>query len=250
MVDIHSHILPGIDDGSESVEMSIQMLRDSMAQGVDTVISTSHCYLREESDIDAFLGKRQKSYDILTQAVQKEKNPLPKIRLGAEVRIENDVSRFKNLEKLCIEGTNYILIEMSYSKWHQSVYDALYSMTLKNMRPVMAHIERFFANEKEFENLRDIDLAYQINADSFLNPADRKAVAYLLRRGMANVIGSDMHNTTVRVQRLKAAYEKIEKDFGSECARYFEQNSYSIPNNEDLEYSGFKKLGFFEKRRK
>ena len=151
MVDIHSHILPGIDDGSESVEMSIQMLRDSMAQGVDTVISTSHCYLREESDIDAFLEKRQKSYDILTKAVQKEKNPLPKIRLGAEVRIDNDVSRFKNLEKLCIEGTNYILIEMSYSKWHQSVYDALYSMTLKNMRPVMAHIERFLLMKKSLK---------------------------------------------------------------------------------------------------
>ena len=54
VVDIHTHVLPGIDDGSKSSEMSLEMLRESKAQGVDTVIATSHCYLKHEDDVDDF----------------------------------------------------------------------------------------------------------------------------------------------------------------------------------------------------
>lgn len=249
MIDVHSHILPGVDDGSKTVEMSIAMLKDSALHGVDTVISTSHCYLREERDIKEFLLKRNESYAVLKKAIDREHMFLPKIVLGAEVHIENDISGVKGLQELCIAGTDYILTELSYGKWHASVYDALYSMTLKGMRPVMAHIERFFDNEKEFGNLRDIELAYQINAESFYNPVYKKAIGYLLKNGMANVIGSDMHNTSVRVQNLKLGYKKIKKDYGKGCAEYFEGNARLLLNNSDMYCRVFKKLGFLKRHK-
>lgn len=245
MTDMHSHILPGIDDGSQSIEMSIEMLKESRAQGVETIVATPHCYLRRESDIDDFLQKREESFSALSEAIKGES--LPKIIKGAEVHIEGDVSFFEGLERLCIEGTDYILIEMSYGKWKSTMYDALYSMTVKKMKPIMAHIERFFNNEKEFDNLREIDLAYQINAESFFDPAYKRAVAYLLRCGMANVVGSDMHNTEIRVQNLKQGYTAIEKEYGAECANFFAANARLIINNESPNYHGFERLGFFKR---
>lgn len=247
MTDMHSHILPGVDDGPESVETSVKMLKESRAQGVDTIVSTSHCYLRSEKDIDEFLKKREQGFSVLKKACEGEADPLPRLLLGAEVHIESDVSGFENLSRLCVEGTDYILIEMPYGKWNVSVYDALYSLTVKKMKPIMAHIERFFGHEKEFGNLRDIDLAYQINADSFFNPMYKKAVSYLLGCGMANVIGSDMHNTDVRAPNLKYGLAALKKEFGTECADFFENNARRITQNSDPEYKTFKRLGFFKR---
>lgn len=249
MIDVHTHILPNLDDGPDSVDMSIEMLKESKAQGINTVISTSHCYLREEKDIEIFLSKRESSYQTLKQAIEKETAPLPNILLGSEVHIENDVSGFKGLDKLCIEGTNYILIELPYRRWNVSLYDTLFSMTIRHMNPIIAHVERFFDHEKEFENLRDIDLIYQINGESILSNRAKRVISHLFRKGMVNLIGSDTHNTASRRQNLKAAYDKIEKNYGAECSEYLKNNAKLLIENQSVDCFRFKKLGFFEKHK-
>lgn len=247
LIDMHTHILPGIDDGAASVEISIAMLRESWNQGVRTVLATPHCHLKKESDIQAFIKKRDESYNRLKSALEKNHEELPEIRLGCEVRIDRDVSKFDGLEKLCIEGTNYILIEMPYQKWTQSLYDALYYMTLRKLRPIMAHIERFYDHVDEFDNLIDLELLYQINAESFLNSKVLGIMPYFFKNKMVQLIGSDMHNMELRPQKLLKAYQKIEAIYGFECVDYLIKNSNMILDNQYINFFDFKKKSFLQR---
>lgn len=249
MTDVHSHILPLLDDGSSSVKMSLEMLKESKRQGIDTVFSTSHCYLRTESDIDVFLKKRNESFAVLNEEIEKNPQLYPKIRLGSEVRIENDVSGFERLEKLKIEGTDYILIEMPFDEWRSGIFDALYSMTLKGMKPIMAHIERFFFHKKDFDILRDIDVIYQINAESLMNSFSKKIVPYLFKNKMVHLIGSDMHNTSSRKQCMREALDMLSIEYGTECRDYLIRNSEAVTANSEVNSLSFKKAGLFGQRK-
>ena len=247
MIDMHSHILPGIDDGSDSIQTSLDMLYESRNQGIQTVVATSHCYIKTEEDITAFLEKREKSYNLLMEAIDKEKEELPKIVLGCEVHLDRNISKFENLEKLCIDGTDYILLEMPYGHWNSSLYDAIYSMTLRKMRPVMAHIERFFTHRDDFPNLQELGVVCQVNAESFILPGMGGVINYLVKNRMIQLVGSDMHNTDRRPQRLLPAYKRIERLYGMECVDYLLKNSHMILENRYIKYFDFKKKNIFSR---
>ena len=236
-----------MDDGSDSVETSIAMLRESWNQGVETVVATSHCHVKQESDIRDFIKKRSDRYKLLMEAVTKIKDPMPDIRLGCEVHLDRDISKYEGLEELAIEGTDYILIEMPYSIWNTYLYDALYSMTLRKLRPIMAHIERFYTHVDEFSNFADLDLIYQINAESFLNTNTRKILPYFFKNNMVQLIGSDTHNTGSRPQRILEAYKKIETMYGSDCVDYLIKNSRMILDNKYIDFYNFKKNNIFKR---
>ena len=109
MIDRHCHILPGVDDGAKDVNESVAMLKESYNQGVRYCVSTSHCKLRTAGAMENFIEKRQKAYDVLIEATKDIK--IPRIILGAEVYLDNDISKYPDVEKLCIEGTKYMLVE-------------------------------------------------------------------------------------------------------------------------------------------
>ncbi len=247
MVDMHSHILPGMDDGSKSVEMSIEMLKKSKEQGIDIVVATPHCNLKREEDIYYFLKRRERSYKLLMEAINKENEELPEIRLGCEIHFSRDISNFEGIEKLCYENTNYMLIEMPYNYWNSVLFDYLYAITIKGYRPIMAHIERFFAHEREFSILRDMDLLYQVNAESILESKMSKPIAYCFKNNMIHFLGSDMHNNDKRPQKLLSAYRKVEKMYGIECADYIDVNARLILDNDNIGYYQFKKKSIFRR---
>lgn len=247
MIDFHSHILPNIDDGAKNVHMSLEMLVDSYKQGVKTVVATPHCYIREDSDIDTFLKKRDSSYKLLKEAINNETRPLPNIILGAEVQILSGNIHFEKLKPLCIENTDYILIEMPYTKWNEDCYDNLYLLYLKGMKPIIAHIERFLNKKKDFINLYSLDLVYQINADSFLSPFIRRHIPELFFSGTAQLLGSDMHNTSKRPSHFKKACDRIVKSYGKDRLKYMMDNAEKILNNEPSENKRFEKMSYFKK---
>ena len=120
MIDIHSHILPEIDDGSKNVHMSLEMLKESYNQGVDTVVATPHFYIKENT-IDVFLEKRNNAYNKLMDFVKGQEN-IPDIYLGAEVYFFNGISKMENIEKLTINNSKYLLLEMPFNKWNSRVF--------------------------------------------------------------------------------------------------------------------------------
>lgn len=250
LIDIHAHILPGIDDGAATVEISLEMLKESKRQGVKKIVATSHCYAKTDKDVVEFINKRRNRYEQLMQAVNSLDDDLPQIYLGCELHLENNISKFDRLEELCIDGTEYLLLEMPYREWNDDMYDEIYGITLRKIKPVMAHIERFYNYEKKFENLIDMDLLYQINADSFIKPGIKKIIPYFFKNRMAQFIGSDMHNITSRPTNIKAAYLKIKELYGKECMEYLNENAEKLLSNAEIIPKSFKKKNIFTRLHK
>ncbi len=250
MIDFHSHILPCIDDGSSSVEMSLDMLADSFKQGIRTVIATPHCYLMKEKDIGKFLNNRQKSYKILKQAMENDGREFPRIVLGCELRIMKEIENMQELKKLCIEGTDYIMVEMPFKDWHVNYYDCLYEMILMGMKPIMAHIERFWNQRREFYNLYMLDLLYQVNAESILKFPQKHYVKKLFEEGAFHILGSDMHNTTTRPSKMKKAADTIVRAYGKERLDYLMQNAENILGNKPVEGRNFPVKRLFKSNKK
>ncbi len=247
MIDFHSHVLPGIDDGAQNVQMSLEMLRESAGQGVTTVVATPHCYLKREKDISEFLKKRNESHEILKEAMERDGGEFPTLRMGCELQIMKEIPDMNYLKTLCIENTDYILVEMPYTKWNVNCYDFLYAMILRGMKPVMAHIERFWGQRSEFYNLFSLDLIYQVNADAFLSGKAKKWVAELFAEGAVHIIGSDMHNTASRTTRMGEAAKRIVSSYGEERLEYLMTNAERMLENKQPEKISFPKLSFFEK---
>lgn len=148
MIDVHCHVLPKIDDGSKSVEMSIEMMKQSYAQGIDTMIATPHFYI-SHTDVEHFAKRRQNAYDTLMEAID-GMTDMPKLNLGAEVLFFNGISVFDDLEKLTVNNNGeYLLLEMPFSKWNDKILREVESLMYdRKLKVIIAHIERFIDFQK------------------------------------------------------------------------------------------------------
>ncbi len=209
MVDLHSHVLPNLDDGAKSVEESLAMLRDSFSQGVDLCVATPHCIIHRPGSISKFLERRQKSYDTLMSAIGDE--ALPKIILGAEVYMDHDINTHSDIEKLCIQDTPYMLIEFPMGERDKRSEEWLYNLTLKGVKPIIAHVERYPDYKEIIHEFASIDIRYQINASVFLSFGERRRLKELMKYPYKYCIGTDMHNTTSRKCNVAVAYSKSKK---------------------------------------
>ena len=251
MIDFHSHIAPAIDDGSVDVKMSLEMLKESVRCGVTDVLSTSHCYPKSNESIARFLQRRDDALLLVRQAMENEGMQAPKIHLGCEVNMYMDIAKLKYLPKLCIENTNYIMIEMPYEPWKEWMLECIYKMTIQGLRPILAHIDRFIKQDKgALNSLFELDVLYQVNTELFTEKHMNKFADMLLTEGHAHVIGTDMHNMTTRKPNMDKTYDKIVKRYGEECMEYFTNNAKKILNNEaitDLYYKLPEKKSFFDR---
>lgn len=242
MIDFHSHILPKFDDGSESMDMTFEMLESSKKAGVSTVVSTSHCYPKTYERTIHFINKRERRLDAVKQEVSERGAKIPKIIKAAEVNLITDFSEYDCIKNLCIENTNYILVEMPLTKWKDSDFDIIYSLIVKGFRPIIAHIDRYAQIKNEFENFMSLDLVFQINADCFLSPLGRHFAYKMIKSGMGHIIGSDMHNMSSRPSHIKKAYSLIEEKLGAQYVSYFEENGKKILLNESIDKSKYWEL--------
>ena len=196
MIDFHSHILPEMDGGSESVEMSLAMLRESRRQGVDLICSTSHFYADEE-DPASFLRRRAAAFARLTAAM---KNPedYPQILLGAEVLYFPGISGAEEVKGLRLERFPFLLVEPPMMPWTDDMLDEVEDCgkTLQCV-PVIAHIDRYMRilhDQTLFERVSGRKLLIQVNASFFLHRDTQEFAVECLRRDRFHFIGSDCHN--------------------------------------------------------
>lgn len=192
--DMHTHILPGIDDGSETVQNSVLMLECLKKQGVTNVCFTPHMYSQETS-IDDFLTLRQNAFEQL-------KPHLPdgmSFCLGAEVFVTDFLFTNDNLNRLCYGDSEFMLTEFSYtSEFQGRSYRQLcklingYSIT-----PVIPHIERYPALMKSSElrnELKDMGVIFQTNMRSFEDFKRRIKLSRLIKNGEIDLFGTDAHS--------------------------------------------------------
>lgn len=224
VVDLHTHILPQMDDGSRSVEMSLELLRNLRKQGATVVCCTSHYYAMQES-IDRYVERRKAAFNALFPKMDRS---MPSLVLGAEVAWFRNMSRY-DLKPLCLGEGRTLLLEMPFSDWSQQVVEEVISLVLdRDYRIILVHPERFCfskGNRRYLERLAELPIAFQVNADTFLDWRTRKQGLSLLETTRFPLLGSDTHNLTSRAPHLGKAREIIEKKLGKEFLQRIEINS-------------------------
>lgn len=218
LVDFHSHILPGVDDGSRTVEESLAMLRLSAAQGVRRMIATPHFYAHHDNP-DAFFERRERSFALLRNAMTDEPG-LPRITLGAEVYYFSGISNAEILRDLAIGQSEYVLIEMPMPPWTEKMYRELEDITRKQgLIPIIAHLDRYIRPLKTYgipRRLEELRLPVQANASFFLQNSTARMALKMLRQDKIHLLGSDCHNMDSRRPNMGQAVELIGRKLGPE----------------------------------
>jgi protein-tyrosine phosphatase len=191
MIDFHSHVLPAIDDGSQSVEESMEMLRALKRQGVDTVVATSHFYATHRSP-QSYVQHRDAAFEELKQVLTDD---CPRIILGAEVLYFPGISHMDELGSLCIEGTDLLLLEMPFNRWSEGLLDSVEAISDdEDFRIVLAHVDRY--DRKAVEQLFRLNhVKGQVNADNLKRRFGMRYLREWAREGLIVAVGSDIHGT-------------------------------------------------------
>ena len=197
--DFHSHILPGVDHGSYSVEESMAQLALARKSGIMRIVATSHFYPHKES-VDKFIKRRDEAYTLLKERYGDD---IPDIRLAAEVLLCAGFDEIPMLDDLCIRGTKTILIELPFNDFGKEYVGSVRGLIERGYRVILAHAERY--DLKHIEKMIEIGALLQVNVQSMTSAFTKKIFASWLERRKIVAIGSDIHGAD------KRAYKKFKR---------------------------------------
>ena len=227
MIDIHSHILPGMDDGSGSLEESLAMAKESARQGVRLLAATPHFYATQE-DPNSFLRRREKSLALLESAWQ---DSFPTLLVGAEVRYFDGISRVEKIAHLTLDHTRILLLEMPFTSWSRRMVEEVVELQRsRGLQVLLAHVERYLKGQdgQVWETFRQNGVWMQCNANFFLRWQTKRKAQALFKKGEIQMLGSDTHNMTSRPPNLAMARDTLVKSLGQAVWRSFERQSYAL----------------------
>jgi len=250
MIDIHTHVLPGIDDGAQNIFESFEILQALADQGVTELIATPHIisgvYENTRSIIDRKL--------IEVQNLIEERQLSIKIHPGAELYCEPDLVSKVKRENLILAQSNYILIETDLQRFPDNFEEILFNFQQEGFRPIIAHAERFFPFMNNIDYLLTIvnrEIYVQMNSGSILGVfgnAVKDLALKMLNLGCVHVIASDVHGLKKRPILMKDAYDFVALQHSKEIAEIlFYENPKRILNNESLIHNFD---GYFDERKK
>ena len=235
MIDFHSHILPAIDDGSKSMEDSIQILREAREAGFSKIISTSH-YLEGYYEIKEEDRKR------LIQELKNEDIGL-ELYVGSEIYItENMIDLLKGKKASSINNSKYVLFEIPMNNKTMLTKEIIYRLIENGYVPVLAHPERYSfiqQNLEELEELVDMGTLCQSNYGSIIGlygKKTEKTVKKLLKNNLIHFLGSDVHRQEQIYNKIPKAIKKIKKIISEDkFIELSEINPQKVLNNEEIE---------------
>ena len=220
-VDIHTHILPGVDDGSPELSQSLELLKYAFDQGTAAVVLTPH-YRGRFRDNTA-----QKLTALFEELRQSAKTECPglELYLGCEVGYELDVSeKLADGTLLPLNGTRYVLLEFREGSFRSRIMGGVLEVLNFGYVPVIAHAERYDAFRRYpslARELVELGALIQLNADSILGSCGWGIKRYchkLLKRRLVHFIATDAHDLNKRKPELKTCYHKLRKKYGKEYA--------------------------------
>lgn len=238
MIDIHAHILPGIDDGAADLETALQMAEIAAAGGIDAIIATPHVISGVSTynahDIMEAVGN-------LNLHINRRGIPV-KILPGAEYYLEPDLpGRYAGGELLTLNGSQYLLVELPPAQAPAYTRQVLYELQLQGLIPVIAHPERNYGFIREPEVLGGLikrGSISQITTASLTGLFGRlikKTAIHFLRRGWGHVIASDAHSCQRRIPELLTAEKELKKIGGDGfCRSLLVDNPGSIAEGKPL----------------
>ncbi|MFS0881679.1 tyrosine-protein phosphatase [Metabacillus niabensis] len=254
MIDIHSHILPGIDDGAQTVEDAINMAKLAVEEGITKIIATPHHqngkYTNKKVDIIERVSK-------LNCTLQKENIPL-EVLPGQETRIYGEI--IEDLDKgdiLSLNNTNYLFIELPSGHIPRYTEQLLFDIQLKGFTPIIVHPERNSGVMENPEKLLDLvkkGALTQVTAGSitgYFGKKIKKLSMQLIEANLTHFISSDAHNITTRSFHIRESIIEVNKEFGNQAVYYFQENAELLINGQSIfkqEPSNLKRkkiFGFF-----
>lgn len=218
MVDMHSHILPGIDDGSRDNEETYKLLMEAYNAGFTKIVSTSHYYLgyyeENEETRKKYISEINQKMNTINYNIQ--------VCIGSEIFITNDiVNLIKEQKASSINGTRYVLFETAFSTEPQNLKNVIFSMMSNNYIPIIAHPERYAyvqKNPNALLELLDLGVLFQSNYGSIIGQYGKhaqKTVKLLLKNNFIHFLGTDAHRKNTIYTAIPQALESL-KDIVSE----------------------------------
>ena len=210
MTDIHTHIIPNVDDGSPNLETSINMIKHELDIGVDSIICTPHhIYHRYEKSVEEIKEK----FNLLKQEVERLNLPI-KLYLGQEIcytHREDIIKMLKEGKLLTLNNTNRILLEFSFTREPEDVLDVIYNFSVNGYEVIIAHVERYeWMTLEKVKNLKKEGALIQINSNSYLGLTtwkEKRFTKKLLKLGLVDYVASDTHS--FRPSTLDKSFKKI-----------------------------------------
>ena len=218
MVDIHSHILPGLDDGSKSLEESVEMLRQAAESGTTDIVATPHANTEFTFD-PVLIGEK-------IAELQEAAGPAPRIHRGCDfhLTLENIQDALSNPGKYSINHLSYILVEFSELLIPRTTQDIFDRLQGAGLTPIITHPERNHLLHSRLDQLQswvEHGALVQITAGSILGNFGRSARAVatdLVNRNLAHFMASDAHDTKHRTTDMREAYEHVEQTWSAATA--------------------------------
>ena len=238
-VDIHCHILPGVDDGSQTPEETKAMLQKAWDEGIQIMVATPH-YHKQRGKNDIELIKKQL---LLTRKLAKEVHPKMQICLGMEIYYGEDVPELlKEGRVVSIRKSRYILVEFSPGDEFQYILNAVRKLQMSGHTVIIAHIERYNCLRKDISNveyLREMGAYLQVNTGSITGSYGRSVKKFLrevLKAHLVQLVGTDAHGSERRTPKMQEAYKEGVKRCGEEYAdQIFGQNAKKVLRNEEID---------------
>ena len=208
MIDIHNHILYGVDDGSKDLDMSLAMLKEEMEQGVTRVYLTPH--QNQQTLTGPLLKERYQSF--LEEI--KEKGIDMDIRLGAEIYyypgLKQDLLSGK---ALTMDESKYVLVEFS-TRTETNVSEIVYELVVAGFTPIIAHIERYpYLKKEDYFDIKEAGGLIQINSGSFSHFSSRGLIKYLLKNDLVDYVATDAHDNSRRKVDFSFVHSYIKKKY-------------------------------------
>ncbi len=218
VIDIHTHIIPNVDDGSPNLETSIFLIKEQIKQGITDIICTPHF---RRGMFETSKEQIIENFNLLKQEIEKE-NLNINIYLGQEIYIR----RYSSLDRIFQENRvfsmnnqKYLLLEFSYTN-EIDISEIVFSCKLKGYVPIIAHIERYeYVGIEEANDIVEAGGLIQVNASSVIGKHGgkiKKKVKKLIKNNLVSFIASDIHSN--RKNYMQKAYKYITKKYGEELA--------------------------------
>jgi len=206
--DLHSHLIPGIDDGSKNMKESLKLLKGLTNLGFEKVITTPHimndCYKNSRENI---------MYGLYALREEAEKNGIEtKVEAAAEYYLDDGFYAHLEAGDILTVGDNYLLFETSYVAKPLQFEEMVFAIASAGYKPILAHPERYryiTDNEKTYKNMKELGLFFQVNSNSFgghYGKDAQKKAEYLNKEGMIDFLGSDIHHYK-QVETLKIVHQ-------------------------------------------
>lgn len=253
MIDIHTHILPNIDDGARSIEETFNLIKEAKNSGFEAIVLTSH-YMEGYYETDT--PEREVWVNAIYENLQ-AKNIDIKLYLGNEIYLSDNMIKFMEEGKAStINDTSYVLFELPLDEEPENLYDIIYQMQQYKIVPILAHPERYSFIQKEPELVYDLiqkGVLMQANYGSIIGQYGEKAkiiVEKLLENNMIHMLGTNAHRPNTIYPRIPQILAELNQIIGEEKLKQLTTiNPKLVLNNKriDIEEPQIIELTFKEK---